>query len=52
MPFIHATVIFVTLLVGDAYYFEGQHITNMLAHAREFDAAAEQQINRVMHFKR
>jgi len=52
MPLIWVTVVIVTSVLGDAYYFEGHHITSIVARAKEVDVSAEQQINRVLHFKR
>ena len=51
MPLIWATIAIVSLVVGDAYYFEGHHITSIIAHAKEVDAIAERQMGRVLHFK-
>jgi hypothetical protein len=52
MPLICTAVVFVALYVGDAYWFDGRHVTTVLASAKQFDATTEQQLSRLMHFKR
>ena len=52
MPFICIVVVFVALIVGDGYYFDGRHVTAVIAGAKEFDAAAEKKIGGVLHFNK
>jgi hypothetical protein len=51
MPLLYVTIVFVALFVGDCYYFEGRHVTSVMAQAKQFDAAAEQQAKHLLHFK-
>ena len=52
MPFVCVIVVFVALIVGDGYYFDGRHVTAMIARAKEFDATAEKEMGRVLHFSK
>jgi hypothetical protein len=52
MPFICIVVVFVALIAGDGYYFDGRHVTAVIAGAKEFDAAAEKRIGHMLHFNK
>jgi hypothetical protein len=52
MPLIYTVVVLIALIVGDGYYFEGRHVTSIVARAKELDRVAEQQITRALHFNK
>ena len=52
MRVIYTIAVLLALIMGDGYYFDGRHVTSIMARAREFDVAAEQKIGRVLNFNR
>jgi hypothetical protein len=52
MRVIYTIVVLLGFIMGDGYYFDGRHVSSIMSRAKEFDVAAEQKMNRVLHFNR